>query len=186
MVALAFPYLASAGFAYTTYYHTSSSYTWIRLALYIGVPIVAAAAGAITAGKRRAANRSAGSSGLVSEVVKDGLASACPGCGALNVAGAPKCAQCSRPLAAVAAVAASDEIKPFPRTKEELEAQPDPGPLRTITHDVVINGQVAFKQGELVQVEAVSPDPSRPQYRYVVNSRTMNQRFRLSDGDLSH
>ena len=49
---------------------------------------------------------------------------------------------------------------------------------------MVIGGVVAFKQGERVQVEAESPDPQRPEYRFVVLSRTLNKKFRLSDLDL--
>ena len=56
--------------------------------------------------------------------------------------------------------------------------------LGVVQRDVVIGGVVAFKQGERVQVEAESPDPQRPEYRYVVLSRTLNKKFRLSDLDL--
>ena|GEM_PF-1071824 len=56
--------------------------------------------------------------------------------------------------------------------------------LGVVQRDVVIGGVVAFKQGERVQVEAESPDPQRPEYRFVVLSRTLNKKFRLSDLDL--
>jgi hypothetical protein len=56
--------------------------------------------------------------------------------------------------------------------------------LGVVQRDVVIGGVVAFKQGERVVVEAESPDPQRPEYRYVVLSRSLNKKFRLSDLDL--
>lgn len=56
--------------------------------------------------------------------------------------------------------------------------------LGVVQRDVVIGGVVAFKQGERVVVEAESPDPQRPEYRYVVLSQTLNKKFRLSDMDL--
>lgn len=55
----------------------------------------------------------------------------------------------------------------------------------TITRDIVINGQSAFIKGENVDIESVSPDPNRPEYKYVVLSKPLNQRFRLSDNDLA-
>jgi len=56
--------------------------------------------------------------------------------------------------------------------------------LGVVQRDVVIGGVVAFKQGERVVVEAESPDPQRPEYRYVVLSQSLNKKFRLSDMDL--
>lgn len=56
--------------------------------------------------------------------------------------------------------------------------------LGVVQRDVVIGGVVAFKQGERVVVEAESPDPQRPEYRYVVLSQSLNKKFRLSDLDL--
>jgi hypothetical protein len=53
-----------------------------------------------------------------------------------------------------------------------------------ITHDIVVEGQVAFKAGETVIVEGVSPNPQRPEYMYVVTSSTLNRKFQLSDQDL--
>jgi len=53
-----------------------------------------------------------------------------------------------------------------------------------VQHEIVINGVVAFKEGERVQIEAESPDPERPEYKYVVTSGTLNRKFRLSDLDI--
>jgi len=62
----------------------------------------------------------------------------------------------------------------------------DPGQnLATITRDVSIEGEIAFHEGEEVQIETVSPDPRRPEYRYVVLSKNLNRSFRLSDMDVS-
>lgn len=53
-----------------------------------------------------------------------------------------------------------------------------------IQHDVVIGSAVAFRHGERVRIEAESPDPERPEYRFVVYSAALNKRFRLSDLDV--
>jgi hypothetical protein len=53
-----------------------------------------------------------------------------------------------------------------------------------IKRDIVIGGQLAFLSGEQVRIEGESPDPERPQYKYVVLSAALNKRFRLSDNDL--
>jgi RNA polymerase subunit RPABC4/transcription elongation factor Spt4 len=55
----------------------------------------------------------------------------------------------------------------------------------TITHDIMTGDQLAFSMGEQVQIESVSPDPDRPEYQYVVLSKSLNKRFRLSDRDVS-
>jgi len=54
-----------------------------------------------------------------------------------------------------------------------------------ITRDIVIGDQVAFNRGEPVTVELVSPNPERPENKYVVFSRTLNRKFQLSDADVS-
>ena len=54
-----------------------------------------------------------------------------------------------------------------------------------IRRNIVINNQTVFESGEQVFVEGISPDPNRPEYRYVVLSKTLNKRFRLSDNDVS-
>jgi hypothetical protein len=53
-----------------------------------------------------------------------------------------------------------------------------------IQHDIVIGGAVAFRAGERVQIEEESPDPERPDYKYVVTSQAMQKKYRLSDMDL--
>ena len=54
-----------------------------------------------------------------------------------------------------------------------------------VTHDIIIEGQVAFKAGETVVVEIVSPNLQRPEYKYVVTSKSLQRKFQLSDRDLS-
>jgi len=54
-----------------------------------------------------------------------------------------------------------------------------------IKHDVIIGGITAFKEGDWVSVEMVSPDGERPQYRYVVFSPYLGKMFQLSDNELA-
>lgn len=61
-----------------------------------------------------------------------------------------------------------------------------PGDTCIITRDVVIGDQIAFKKGEKLTIYRIEPDPQRPQYKYVVLSRYLQKRFRLSDGELSN
>jgi hypothetical protein len=61
----------------------------------------------------------------------------------------------------------------------------DSGVYAKVTHDILINNQIAFKAGETVAIEAVSPNEQRPEYKYVVTSSTLGTKFELSDADLS-
>lgn len=60
-----------------------------------------------------------------------------------------------------------------------------PGSICVLKHDILINGQLTFSEGEKVVVENVKEDLDRPEYRYVVYSQTLNQHFHLSDKDIS-
>ena len=53
-----------------------------------------------------------------------------------------------------------------------------------ISRDIVINDVVAFRHGEQVIVELLSPNASRPGYIYVVFSKVLNNRFLLCGADL--
>ena len=53
-----------------------------------------------------------------------------------------------------------------------------------VQRDIIIDGTLAFRRGERVAVESQSPDPGRPEYKYVVTSQALNRKFRLSDMDL--
>ncbi len=56
-----------------------------------------------------------------------------------------------------------------------------PGENCVITRDI----GTAFRQGEQVVVEAVEPDAQKPEFKYVVYSRTVQKKYRLSDQDLT-
>jgi N-acetylmuramoyl-L-alanine amidase len=53
-----------------------------------------------------------------------------------------------------------------------------------VSRDVLIGDALAFQKGEALVVEAVVPDALRPEYRYVVNSRSLGARYALSDADI--
>ena len=54
-----------------------------------------------------------------------------------------------------------------------------------VIRDIDIGGELAFASGEQVLVEKIDPNASRPEYRYVVFSRSLGKRFQLSEGDIS-
>jgi RNA polymerase subunit RPABC4/transcription elongation factor Spt4 len=56
--------------------------------------------------------------------------------------------------------------------------------IGVLLHDITVEGVLAFRKDEYVKVEEISSDPDRPEYKYVVLSKTLNKRFRLSDRDL--
>lgn len=58
------------------------------------------------------------------------------------------------------------------------------GSFAKITHDIVIENKVAFTAGETVEVELISPNQERPQYKYVVASSALGKKYELSDADL--
>lgn len=90
---------------------------------------------------------------------------ACPFCGFLVKPGKYTCPRCATSLSV------SRDRRHSPQTA-------------VISRDVLIGDTVAFRRGEIVNVENVDPDPERPDYRFVVLSRTLNRRFRLSANDL--
>jgi len=53
-----------------------------------------------------------------------------------------------------------------------------------ITHDIFVGGQLAFRAWETVIIEALSPNPQRPESKYVVFSQSLQKRFQLSDADI--
>jgi len=129
---------------------------------------------------------------------------ACPLCNTAALTGKHRCPSCGRNLAGVQFEDGKqvDAGKPFcPMCHVELEAgvlscaacgwkyetQDDApaGKLGYIMRDIVIGGVIAFKEGDYVKLEAESPDPQRPQYKYVVESKSLARKFRLSDDDIS-
>ena len=92
----------------------------------------------------------------------------CPKCGTDFEEGNGFCVNCGEP-------------KPRMATNSEIQA----GIMAVISHDIVVENQYAFRQGEQVVVERISPNPQRPEYRYVVVSVTLQKRFQLSDANLA-
>jgi hypothetical protein len=60
----------------------------------------------------------------------------------------------------------------------------NPGDNCIVTRDIATIAGLAFVAGEQVTVENVSPDPARPDSRYVVVSQIQWKKFLLSDADL--
>jgi hypothetical protein len=54
-----------------------------------------------------------------------------------------------------------------------------PGEECIIDHDVRIDGEQAFRQGETVSIIDVSPDPQAPGRKYLVFSTALNRQVRL-------
>ena len=59
------------------------------------------------------------------------------------------------------------------------------GSIVNITHEVLVDGKIAFSQGEQVVVEQVLPNQQQPEYKYVVVSAKLGTNFQLSDADLT-
>lgn len=53
-----------------------------------------------------------------------------------------------------------------------------------VSRDIVIDNQYAFRYGERVVVETVTPNSQRPEYKYVVFSQQLQKRFQLSGSDI--
>lgn len=66
-----------------------------------------------------------------------------------------------------------------------MATQIEPSDVLLVRNQIIVDGQVAFTAGERVVVEAVQPNQTRPQYKYVVYSVTLGKRFQLSDRDIS-
>ena len=59
-----------------------------------------------------------------------------------------------------------------------------PGDLGSIKKSIHIKGELAFRKGERVRIERISPNPERPEYRYVVFSVVLQKFLELSERDL--
>ncbi|MHB8893690.1 MAG: hypothetical protein ACYC99_00725 [Candidatus Geothermincolia bacterium] len=107
-------------------------------------------------------------------------------------------AQFAAPQYGAAAAAFAQDMSQVPPAPSEETGQQYPAPgmqpappqappgavIGVIQHDIVIENVVAFRNGERVYVEAESPDPGRPEYKFVVFCPALNKRFRLSDLDI--
>ncbi len=60
----------------------------------------------------------------------------------------------------------------------------NPGDLCSIKKSIHIKGELAFRKGERVRIERISPNPERPEYTYVVSSVILEQLLELSERDL--
>jgi uncharacterized OB-fold protein len=99
---------------------------------------------------------------------QSGEARKCPSCGTMVAATVQACPDCNWCL----------------HTPEASSAENRPH-IGIIRRDIMVGGLLAFKKDEWVNIESESPDPERPECKYVVLSRALNRRFLLSDTDLS-
>ena len=53
-----------------------------------------------------------------------------------------------------------------------------------VSRDVVVDGKIAFRKGDRVEVEQLNPNQQRPEYKYIVYSSSLKKRFQLSDAEL--
>ena len=117
--------------------------------------------------------------------VLEGKTKTCPYCAETIKAAAIKCKHCGADL--VTLQYAQQTIgQPAIQTSPQATVQPPVVSTinGTIKYDVVIDGVVAFNAGEQLVVSAISPDPIRPEYCYVVTSNNLQKQFRLSDREL--
>lgn len=131
----------------------------------------------------------------------------CPQCGDPVGPGVTKCPHCGWNLharqadpaaatqgfipVAVAPIAGSVEVAKAPVNTSAADLTVPAAPVEDasarvgiIQHDIVIGGVLAFTNGERVRIEDESPDPARPDYKYVVTSSALDRKFRLSDLDI--
>lgn len=59
-----------------------------------------------------------------------------------------------------------------------------PGQQVKILEDIVFPDGVAFHRGEEVEIEKVVPHSTRPEFKYVVYSKTLEKKFQLSDANI--
>lgn len=104
-----------------------------------------------------------------------GAVRVCPDCGAHNNMEMVGCVECGRRLG-----------RPFAMQPDAQPGAPPrlPGSVGVVRHDILVGGRAAFRQGELVEIESTSPDPDRPDFKYVVQSKEFGMKYRLSDDDL--
>ena len=96
------------------------------------------------------------------------------------------CPKCGNPLGQPASTPArSNPVAYQEVTGANTSGQISGGSECTISRNIMAGESIAFKQGEPVTVELVSPNPERPEFKYVVFSKTLNRRFQLSEADIT-
>jgi len=68
--------------------------------------------------------------------------------------------------------------------RQEGPATIEEGMMVTIARDILVEDDLAFGNGDQVQIELIDPDPLRPENRYVVKSSNLGKQFRLSKWDI--
>jgi hypothetical protein len=59
------------------------------------------------------------------------------------------------------------------------------GDIFRVLRDVNIGEDTAFYAGEYLSVEAIAPNPQRPEYRYVFDSKSLGRKYQLSDAEVA-
>lgn len=57
--------------------------------------------------------------------------------------------------------------------------------MATVTRDLRMGDKLVFSHGEVVVIESIDPSHANEENKYVVFSKELNKRFRLSDNDLT-
>lgn len=65
-----------------------------------------------------------------------------------------------------------------------MSADFEAGKACRITRDITIGGELAFEAGEVVTVDKVDPNPRKPDFKYVVASRILGNKYQLTDRDI--
>jgi hypothetical protein len=59
-----------------------------------------------------------------------------------------------------------------------------PGDICVVQRDVLVEGKLALRRGDIVKVEEINPDPERPGLKYVVTSAMLGTRMRVLGANL--
>jgi hypothetical protein len=59
-----------------------------------------------------------------------------------------------------------------------------PGDVCVVQRDVLVDGKLALRRGDIVRVEDIDPDPERPGLKYVVTSAILGTKMRVLGANL--